>query len=310
MNFYNNWIEIKNYKMILNEYLDLKPFENLEQNLIHQSKYIYENFDNLVISVSGGIDSQTAAYGFIKSKLPVKYLFLKIWFEGNYNKEDYFYTKEFCEENNIKFEVFEYEFTKEILEDLILKENYFNSPRGFGTLLQLHCFDKYKENNQKLNIVGAPGNFLFERNANICKGLMPNFSNGVTTGWNEKNYISYFYYTPLIFRYYEKIHKKDRRLQYLNNYQPKNLAYTELGFPLRPKLHSWEQHHKTKDYKNHTLIDIGNDKGPRMEMNKGAQHILLESLGYSKNFKENILRNKPHKKEYIELYSFKSDIDF
>lgn len=309
MLFYKNWIEIKNFKMKLNNYMDMVIEDNLEKNLIKQSNFIYNNFSNIVVSVSGGVDSQTAAYGFIKAKLPVKYLFLKIWFEGNYNKEDYFYAKEFCDENNVELDIFEYEYTKESLQDLILEQDYFNSCRGFGTLLQLNCFEQYKKEQKNINIVGAPGNFLFEREKNICKGLMPNFSNGVTTGFNENGNISFFYYTPLIFKYYEIIHKKDKRLQFLKNYQPKNLAFTELGFPLRPKLNSWEQHHKNKDYINLTLIDIGNDKGPKLEKNKNSQRILLDSLGYSENIKNKIMGNKPHVKEYIELYNFKTTIN-
>ena len=65
-------------------------------------------------------------------------------------------------------------------------------------------------------------------------------------GWNTKYQgflfmmnILHFIFTHLLYFNITAMnicYRKDKELQYLKRYQPKNLAFTELGWNLRPKM--------------------------------------------------------------------------
>ena len=83
-----------------------------------------------------------------------------------------------------------------------------------------------------------------------------------TAGIDPDLFITFFLYTPLIFQYYEYIHRNTLALQYTESYQPKNLAFTELHFPLRQKYVSLE-HLVEKSTERKHFLNFGDDHDKR-----------------------------------------------
>ena len=55
------------------------------------------------------------------------------------------------------------------------------------------------------------------------------------------------------------INKFGKKIQYLTKMESKNLIYTQLGLPFRPKLGGWEFLNESPDYSSHSVIDWSND---------------------------------------------------
>ena len=105
----------------------------LSDALQKQAELIYEKHKDLAICLSGGIDSHQMAYGFIKAKLPVRYIFFKINFidknnQISYNKHELFYAQDFATKYKINLELLEVTYTIKDFGKLVIPgffENYF-----------------------------------------------------------------------------------------------------------------------------------------------------------------------------------------
>jgi len=300
MNFKNNWIEIpnKDENIIINNYSGYTP-KTLLEALRLQAKQICEDFNNITVMVSGGIDSQQAALGFRHFE-NIRYVFLRIWIDNEYNKTEYLFAKEFAKKYAIELEIFDVQIN--IQKHLI---DYIKQESGLGALLQLYSYKEFSKQNRNSNIVVSTPLMSFHRNGKICSGKIPSPYRGLAQGYDPEKYILFYMYSPTIFKYYEYIHKKTKEIQYFIKFQPKNLAFTELGLPLRAKLNGWEI--STENFiENLTLLDFGND------------HIVYKHY-FLKEFKKNLKINqnnfdkfdleKSKFKEMTELYSFETTID-
>ena len=91
------WYDIDDLPVVNNYSLNDDGSKSLSDALTTQARIIYEDFKDrdIVISMSGGIDSQQAAYGFANANLPVKYVYFKTSFNSRPEKEQ-FYVEEFA----------------------------------------------------------------------------------------------------------------------------------------------------------------------------------------------------------------------
>lgn len=306
MNFFNDWISYKNNKIVINDYdCNLHIGNSFEDTLVSQAKIIYDNFKNLNVFVSGGIDSQTIAYAFKKSKLPVNYYFIKMNYNDSYNKTEYFFASEFCKKYDINLKILEYNFNKDDIIELLLKENFYEKETGVGVLFQTYCMNDFLNKTDGV-IINGYGVFLYKRDYNICKGLIPSLYSGHAYGCDIPNSISFYYYSPLIFKHYEHFHRTDKTLQYPVRFQPKNLVFTKLGFFLRPKLKGCEHMDFSDSYSKLTTINYGQDGN--VFINRSSQKILIDELfGKDANFNK-YLKNKTENTIYTTLYEFETDV--
>jgi hypothetical protein len=313
-NHLKNWLTWpeKNEKTIINIYPMFDDYpESLKEALKLQAKYICDNYDNLVIFFSGGVDSQQAAWAFREIGADVEYVFMMYIHEDKYNKEEFFFAKSFANKHNIEFQVETID-TSDMLIDVIVQDfDYFECETGFGALLQQYGFKEYVQKNPKKNLVISYGNFLYKREGDVCYGMVPSPYRGTTQGFCHDEYIAFYFYTPIIFQYYEYLHRMDRELQYLKRYQPKNLAFTELGWNLRPKMNSWEQF-SDDDYEDFTMINFGDDHyfyGNGLV--GGTRSYLKHSLLSEKdkiNFREKKKIKQSFTDYYFPLYEFKTNV--
>ena len=96
--FHNDWITYDYEDLTINEYpnKDFSP-TTFQDALIRQAKVIYNDVEPTVF-LSGGIDSQAVALGFILANLDVEYVYIRPSYHGHYNELDYF--------NNLRRELF------------------------------------------------------------------------------------------------------------------------------------------------------------------------------------------------------------
>ncbi len=127
-NHLENWLTWpeKNEKTVINIYPMFDDYpKSLKDALKLQAQHICNNYDNLVIFFSGGIDSQQAAWAFKEINADVEYVFMSYKHEGKFNKEEYFFAKSFADKYNIKFQVETID-TSDMLIDVIVQDsNYF-----------------------------------------------------------------------------------------------------------------------------------------------------------------------------------------
>ena len=93
--FHNDWITYDYKNLVINEYPN-KYFtpSTFQDALIRQAKVIYK--DVPTVFLSGGIDSQAIALGFIMANLDVEYVYIRPSYHGHYNKLDYLFVTQFC----------------------------------------------------------------------------------------------------------------------------------------------------------------------------------------------------------------------
>lgn len=320
---YRNWLDFSPNKidMILNEYpLKNHPIGNsLLDTMIMQADLIANTTDSehLTLFMSGGIDSQMMAQAFVLAKIkkPIKYLFYKINYNGNYNKTELVYAKIFAKKYNIDLFVYEITVTDQQLLDKIKSKEYITTKTGIANLFLIEIEKKYKQQYPNELIVKATGNFTFFRENNKCFGLIPHPQTGTISGTEHDTVVGFYYFSPLIFQHYEKLHRSEEELQYPTLYQAKNLAFTELGFYLRAKWYSTEQFYnypfRTQDM---TVLDFGDDHATNNE-----QRTILNMkcmVGRDNKYKENILKLMAHrqstletKKKYFKLYEFDTNVE-
>lgn len=306
----SKWLDFSTDNVLIdyNIYNLCEQNTDLTSSLILQAKSIYNDFKNPVVFVSGGIDSQTMAYGFIKANIPVRFVNFKFLFNDMFCFSEQFYVKQFFEKNNTSYETIEVIHNKQSILSLFEKYDHFNTSRGFGILQILDSYLTFMKNNKNSTIITGSGIFAFERKNNICYGNIPHYNKGVTTSLLDNNIISFYNYAPYIYKYYEYVHKKNIWLQYPVNFEPKNLAYTELGFEFRPKLAGWE-HFSNKDYSELTTIDYGIGPDPVLDSNDSSHKSTMRSVGFSENEITIIMKKRPNTNKYFNLYKFMSNIN-
>ena len=302
--YHNNWFDydLKDFK--INEYPNVNYTPTtLEDALVRQAKTIYNDLKPAVF-ISGGIDSQAMALGFIQAELDVEYVYIRPSYYGSYNKQDYFFAEQFCKKHNINLKIIDLEFDKDSLKDFLFKHDFFNTITGSGTIFLLEGIRQYKGDGIPLT---SDGHFIFDNTDNNefyhhpkCRGKFK-FDPAI----NMDNQILFIFYYNYILQYYEYMHRTTPEIQYLAKMEAKNLIYTQLGFPFRPKMSGWEFLHDDGDYSSLSTIDWSNDHGRQARITKGI-NVIVEKLGISENYiKDKFEGQKDYiNNVFITLYEF------
>jgi len=292
MRYYSNWLEFKNDEMVVHNYSSCNDSYNLKHALKKQAQSIYEKYKNLNLLLSGGIDSHMMACGFIESKIPCKFTHFNIKYQGKENEAELFFVKEFMNEYNIDINIVDYDFNHEDVVLFAKEKDWVNTGCGVGHLLQLLAYEDYKNKCQEYFVSGVGGLVFCEG-----EGRLTNFAKFASSGFDFESNIPFIYYAPFLIQYYEKVHKTSKLYQWYNRFEPKHLAFTELGLFLRPKLNTSECLHD-KDYRDYTRLDFG-------------KHLSVSYFdeGNLKYFKEkfNLHDKKNLEVFYSVLYSLNED---
>jgi len=311
--YYKDWCTYKDDVVTINTYDDYECNDSYIEALMAQAKAIDDTKKNLAMFISGGIDSQTKALGFIKAGIPIEFVTIKQTYEGKSNDLELFYTIQFCKKYNVDLTIYEVGFTKESLRQMVLEQDYLHSPIGSGFMFQADAIRKFTEETGK-QVVTGHGGFMMSREANICSGHFWKPDKGLIETLDMDNTIIFDMYAPYVFKYYEMIHRREVEVQILKNYEGKNLAYTELGMPFRPKLHTWE-FLSNEDYSKLNTINFSNPhcQSNRLPGVKGKK-VILNTLGITdeaevKRFSDNKPKLSSDVCE-VKLYSFETEHQF
>ena len=302
MYFYDDWLQYDK-QLIIKKYEYQKTNDNYEQILIKQAKLIYEHHKNLTVFVSGGINSQSAALAFHKANLPVKYVFFNLMYNNKKNQLEYLYFKDFIKKYNIDVEIIDKNYDKDSVFELLLEYDFFHNNINIGQLFHLDCLNNY---NRDTVPVLCYGDFYYKNHLEKSYGIFADISKDENSILFTKKNISFFYYSPLIFNFFQNKHIHDKELQYSSSYQPKNFAHTFLNFPLRTKQSSFEHLYNTDDLLKLNMLDFGENIHALMT-NEEIHKILLKRLLNLYSFTDNFAK-KPRKNSFINLYEFKTDI--
>jgi len=305
---------------IVNKY----PLHGLHNSLteasIAQAKYLYNDFKDrrIVICLSGGVDSQLAAFAFAKANLPVKYLYFNITLENRPEKER-IYVDEFVNRYEIDLEIINYNFSKHELKNFLNREKYHPREMTVGFRIFRKFFNDYIETYPDTLFVRSPVPFYYLREGGVCSGAVK-----FDTDWLDKIYthcpehVSFEFYTTHLYEYYESLHMKNKLLQFHKQFQPKNFAYTELGFDFREKTATpdWFDEDFHQPYRR-TCIDFADDMS-LFHLKEIDKNILKYVYEYSDKEVESVLTKYTVKRRknseyfrrfYTTLYSFKTDVD-
>ncbi|MBF83959.1 MAG: hypothetical protein CL489_05720 [Acidobacteria bacterium] len=299
--YHNDWFDYDYKDFKVNEYpnLDFRP-TTFEDALVRQAKTIYNDLKPALF-VSGGIDSQAMALGFILAELDVEYIYIRPCYNGYYNKQDYFFVTQFCNRHNINLKIIDLEFNKNSLRDFLLEQNFFNTGTGSGTIFLLEGIRRYEGDGFPIT---ADGHLIFDNTNSKCRGLIKKPGLGLSHGMKMENQILFDYYYNYMYQYYEHMHKTTPELQYLTKMEAKNLIYTQLGFPLRPKLSGWEFLDEAGDYPSLSVLDWSNDHSKYARLTRGI-NIIVEKLGISEDFiKHKLGHQEKDSDRWITLYEF------
>ena len=299
--YHNDWFDYDYKDFKVNEYpnLDFRP-TTFEDALVRQAKTIYNDLKPALF-VSGGIDSQAMALGFILAELDVEYIYIRPSYNGYYNKQDYFFVTQFCKRHNINLKIIDLEFNKNSLIDFLLEQNFFNTGTGSGTIFLLEGIKRYEGDGFPIT---ADGHLIFDNTNSKCRGLIKKPGLGLSNGIKMENQILFDYYYNYMYQYYEHMHKTTPELQCLTKMEAKNLIYTQLGFPLRPKLSGWEFLDEAGDYPSLSVIDWSNDHSKYARLTRGI-NIIVEKLGISDDFiKHKLGHQEKDSDRWITLYEF------
>tara|TARA_Y100000356_G_scaffold128658_1_gene128888 strand:+ start:1872 stop:2795 length:924 start_codon:yes stop_codon:yes gene_type:complete len=303
--FHNDWITYDYEDLTINEYpnKDFIP-TTFQDALIRQAKVIYNDVKPTVF-LSGGIDSQAIALGFILAELDVEYVYIRSSYCGHYNELEYFFAIQFCSKHNIDLKIIDLEFDKISLRDFLLEHDFFNTEVGSGTIFLLEGIRRHKGGTP----ITTNTNFIFERDGDICRGVFkfrPVFIASI------EDQILFDLYYNYMFQYYEHMHRTTPEIQYLTKMESKNLIYTQLGLPFRPKLGGWEFLNESPDYSSHSVIDWSNDHSPliREKLSKRLARgiaVIVEKLDLPKEYIDCKLEKRRSGKslESKTLYEFK-----
>ena len=300
--FHNDWITYDYKDLTINEYpnKDFIP-TTFQDALIRQAKAIYNDVEPTVF-LSGGIDSQAIALGFILANLDVEYVYIRPSYCGHYNELDYFFVTQFCNKHNINLKIIDLEFNQDSLRDFLLEHNYFDTGTGSGTIFLLEGIKRHKGGTP----ITADGHFVFERDGDICRGVFKKPGLTLSQGIRVEEQILFDFYYNYIFQYYEHMHRTTPEIQYLTKMESKNLIYTQLGLPFRPKLSGWEFLDEEGNYPSLSVIDWSNDHSWMARLNRGV-NIMVDKLGVPEKFIEHKLNNqRSDSSRFVTLYEFQT----
>ena len=300
--FHNDWITYDYEELTINEYpnKDFIP-TTFQDALIRQAKAIYNDVEPTVF-LSGGIDSQAIALGFILANLDVEYVYIRPSYCGHYNELDYFFVTQFCNKHKIDLKIIDLEFNQDSLRDFLLEHNYFDTGTGSGTIFLLEGIKRHKGGTP----ITADGHFVFERDGDICRGVFKKPGLTLSQGIRVEEQILFDLYYNYIFQYYEHMHRTTPEIQYLTKMESKNLIYTQLGLPFRPKLSGWEFLDEEGNYPNLSVIDWSNDHSWMARLTRGV-NVMVDKLGVPEKFIEHKLNNqKSDSSRFVTLYEFQT----
>lgn len=330
----DEWFSIPDEEtFIINKYPSKYEIKNsLLEVAIDQAtmiiEYCKEHKKIPLVFLSGGIDSCLTAYAMKqageKTQYSSTYVFFKYFYKHHdtgqldYNTEDHFYAKSFADTHNIKLQVYDLhingpaEFIK-ILTDVGMP----NNPTGIGNALYTTVVNKLMtEQGEEYIPINSCGNFSFYNKNLISKGLLPHPGGHHLRGKID-NEINFPYFTPILFQYYERLHRNTLEYQFPMRFYAKNITYSETDWPLRSKGTSVEHifgGEKRQTLRSKPTLYIYNDHAMYNE-DMTLDH-LLEQAGWSEyeitNFNE--IRDEARSVEIqqkciVELYSFNSDLD-
>ena len=304
---------------IVNKYPIHEPYHSLSEAAIAQAKSIYNDYKDrrIVILVSGGLDSQLAAFAFSKANLPVKYLYFNVTLENRPEKER-IYVDEFVKKHEIDLEIMSLNFSKMELKNFFINEKYHPREMLAGFSIFRKLFKDYLETYSDTLFVRSTVPFYYLREGGTCFGTVqigndfldkiPNYS---------PQHVSFEFYTTHLYEYYESLHRKNKLLQFQKKFQPKNFAYTELGFDLREKTATpdWfdnDFHQPSR----RTRIDFADDNSLYL-LKDLDRNILKHIFDHSDNEADSIMtkynvirrKNSEYYKRYpTNLYSFDTDV--
>ena len=300
--FHNDWITYDYKDLTINEYpnKDFIP-TTFQDALIRQAKAIYNDVEPTVF-LSGGIDSQAIALGFILANLDVEYVYIRPSYCGHYNELDYFFVTQFCNKHNIDLKIIDLEFNQDSLRDFLLEHNYFDTGTGSGTIFLLEGIKRHKGGTP----ITADGHFVFERDGDICRGVFKKPGLTLSQGIRVEDQILFDLYYNYMFQYYEHMHRTTPEIQYLTKMESKNLIYTQLGLPFRPKLSGWEFLDEEGNYPNLSVIDWSNDHSWMARLTRGV-NVMVDKLGVPEKFIERKLNNqRSDSSRFVTLYEFQT----
>ena len=300
--FHNDWITYNYKDLTINEYpnKDFSP-TTFQDALTRQAKVIYNDVKPTVF-LSGGIDSQAIALGFISAELDVEYVYIRPSYYGHYNELDYLFVTQFCSKHNINLKVIDLEFDKRSLGEFLLEHDFFNTGTGSGTIFLLEGIRRHKGGTP----VTADGHFVFEREGDICRGVFKKPGLSLSHGIKVEDQILFDFYYNYMFQYYEHIHRTTPEIQCLARMETKNLIYTKLGLPFRPKLSGWEFLDESCDYSSLSVIDWSNDHSWKARLTRGI-NVIVEKLDLPEEYIEYKLNNqKEDLSRFITLYEFET----
>ena len=300
--FHNDWITYDYKDLTINEYpnKDFIP-TTFQDALIRQAKVIYNDVEPTVF-LSGGIDSQAIALGFILANLDVEYVYIRPSYCGHYNELDYFFVTQFCNKHNINLKIIDLEFNQDSLRDFLLEHNYFDTGIGSGTIFLLEGIKRHKGGTP----ITADGHFVFERDGDICRGVFKKPGLTLSQGIRVEEQILFDLYYNYIFQYYEHMHRTTPEIQYLTKMESKNLIYTQLGLPFRPKLSGWEFLDEESNYPSLSVIDWSNDHSWMARLTRGV-NVMVDKLGVPEKFIEHKLNNqRSDSSRFVTLYEFQT----
>ena len=300
--FHNDWITYDYKDLTINEYpnKDFIP-TTFQDALIRQAKAIYNDVEPTVF-LSGGIDSQAIALGFILANLDVEYVYIRPSYCGHYNELDYFFVTQFCNKHNINLKIIDLEFNQDSLRNFLLEHNYFRTGTGSGTIFLLEGIKRHKGGTP----ITADGHFVFERDGDICRGVFKKPGLTLSQGIRVEDQILFDLYYNYMFQYYEHMHRTTPEIQYLTKMESKNLIYTQLGLPFRPKLSGWEFLDEEGNYPNLSVIDWSNDHSWMARLTRGV-NVMVDKLGVPEKFIEHKLNNqRSDSSRFVTLYEFQT----
>ena len=284
--------------------------QNCKESLKRQAESLDSKIDNYIIFLSGGIDSQTKAYGFVLAGIKPRCVFLKLIYrlpDGSirWNKEEFFYASLFTKEHNLKLEVFEAEFDEDRIQDVVLQSNYFNNTAGTGIMFFSEALrDFIKDKNFKGSIITGHSTFSMSRSGKICFGDFFRPDAGLLYGVDPTVVVPFDLIDCHVFRYYQYVHQKTKEIQILQLYEPKNLAYTELGFDFRHKFSGWEFLDTVNDYSAASKINFA--KSYRGRIQKTPSRLVLDAMGIDSKIKRTGLKSVDSS---VRLYEFETSIE-
>ena len=307
------WYNIDDLPVINNYSLNEDGSKSLSDALTTQARIIYEDFKDrdIVISMSGGIDSQQAAYGFANADLPVKYVYFKTSLNGRPEKEQ-FYVEEFARKYNIPITIIEHDYTIEEVKSLAKKYDFFRDKITTAPWLMFDSLCKeYQDQNPNSIFVTGTILFAFLRDKNLCSGGPLTDRGSYHEVVNPKLRIPFNFYSPHLWQYYEYVHRQEPLLQFHKRFQAKNLAFTELGFPLREKLGACDWFTNSfHEPESRTRIDFAKDKSmlPNNRINF-IKHFFGYSQAQARKLNDTVSSTYTEEDIRISLYSFETDVD-